>query len=229
MRVLLVLLIVARAARAYATGECENNPVRFDPPELYNAKLQAFAIPVSAAWCDFQDDNMHEAARGTVSFVELRDIRNKVIGRITAATGKDLEREKAMMSDIEVVAQLHKTLLARGYQPIKNVPACSFKAKWDGFGDKSGWQTARVSLDVAKRKKLLTSVLVGEGSAARQGDAQIRAATDGTVIAVFVTVPTCAGPPPGYFGPEDGGDCYHVDEPLVRLLAAETAKACLAK
>jgi hypothetical protein len=37
---------------------------------------------------------------------------------------------------------------------------------------------------------------------------------------VFAIVPACGGPPPGYFGPDDGGACYHVDTSRALLVDA---------
>jgi hypothetical protein len=41
-------------------------------------------------------------------------------------------------------------------------------------------------------------------------------------VAVFAIVPSCAGPPPGYFGPDDGGECYRVNTPVAMLFDVKT-------
>ena len=45
-------------------------------------------------------------------------------------------------------------------------------------------------------------------------------AADRSVV-VFSLVPTCAGPPPGYFGAGDAGLCYRIDTPDVRVIPAK--------
>ncbi|HWO17306.1 MAG TPA: hypothetical protein VNO30_00965 [Kofleriaceae bacterium] len=45
------------------------------------------------------------------------------------------------------------------------------------------------------------------------------------MIAVWLRQPGCAGPPPGYFGPNDPGTCYPDDKIEVPILDAKKLPA----
>jgi hypothetical protein len=41
------------------------------------------------------------------------------------------------------------------------------------------------------------------------------------LLVVWSVAPRCEGPPPGYFGPDDGGTCHDKDETALHLVRAE--------
>jgi hypothetical protein len=218
MRALLALVMSAGAA--HAEGLCENTPLRFDPPTMFDAKTQSFAIPASQAWCDVTEDNQEK--RGTVAFVQLRDVHDKVLANVSGATGADATHLQAAIGAFEKLSGLHAALVKRGYAPLDGKLAkCTVKTKWTGVtaGDR-GWQDGTVVLELARGGKQLQQVTLGAGTAQRRGDQQVRTHAIGTQLAVFATVPSCDGPPPGYFSAGDAGDCYQKDQVSVRLIDA---------
>jgi len=225
VRTLIVLGMVVAVRSAFATGLCENVGPRYDPPELFDEATQSFAINVSQPWCEqIEDHGTFDEKRGTVAFVELRDIHSKVIGRLSAAQGEDADHLRSVIGDFDAIAvgKLHTTLLARGYKPVVAPKSCKLTTAWTDVASGGGWRAASVQLDVMRAGKQLVRTKLGDGSIQRRGDQVVRAhaLAKQKAFAVFAIVPACAGPPPGYFGPEDGGDCYHVDTPVVMLLAA---------
>lgn len=206
MRALLLLLL---PSIAHATGRCEDNPTRFDPPTQFSAKEHAFASAGVAAWCEVDEQNQER--RGSAKFVELRDVANKVLATLSA--DPDASRISA-----DKVAQLHQALVARGYGALAKVPNCGFKTAWDGDG---------VVVDVTRAGKRLARVPLGSGSTRRRGDQQLVVARDGEAIALWATVPDCDGPPPGYFGPDDPGTCYKRETVIAMTLDKPLAAACL--
>ena len=73
-----------------------------------------------------------------------------------------------------------------------------------------GKRLARIDAGLAAEQRQSELVALGHAVAKRP------------VIAVWLRLPSCSGPPPGYFGPEDGGDCYPDDE--IQLLLLDAAK-----
>ena len=71
------------------------------------------------------------------------------------------------------------------------------------------------------RGKQIKRVSLGPIAQRRKADVVSVAHVDGAKLVVWTLVPTCAGPPPGYFGADDGGDCYPVDTPVIRVLDAK--------
>jgi len=229
MKALVVLVLLARSA--YATGFCENTERIYDPPEMFDETSQSFAIPGTQAWCDHVLDNGFpvDEQRGSVKFVELRDVFNHVIGVLSTAQGDDADHLQKFVGDFEYIpyGKLHATLVQRGYKPIVAVTKCKLAGAWtdvDPPANKS-WRGAALQLDVTAGGKRLHRVKLGDGAIERRGDQLIRGHTraKGSAIAVFATVPSCAGPPPGYFGPDDGGVCYRKNEPVVLQLEVKSA------
>ncbi|HUJ61225.1 MAG TPA: hypothetical protein VLX92_22130 [Kofleriaceae bacterium] len=227
MKALVVALLVARTAGA--TGPCENVGVRYDPPELFDEATQSFAIPASQPWCDVEEHGgALDEVRGEVAFVELRDVSGHVLGTLSTAIGADADHLKAARGAFEAIpyGKLHATLVKRGYAPLVAIGHCKLATTWTDLGPPAGWRTGTLQLDVIAGGKTLVRSKLGDGSVARRGDPIVRAhgLARGGAVAVFAIVPSCAGPPPGYFGPDDGGDCYHVDTPVVIRL--EGLAAC---
>jgi hypothetical protein len=223
-----VLAALAVAGHAHATGMCENVGVRYDPPELFDEATQSFAIPASQPWCDVDQDG--DEQRGTVSFVELRDVHDKVIGILSTATGADAAHLTAAVGVFDAVplGKLHATLLARGYAPLVTKAKCKLATAWTDGANVGGWRGATLQLDVESAGKRVSRATLGAGSAARRGDQILRShvLAKRSAIAVFAIVPSCAGPPPGYFGSDDAGDCYHDDTPVVMLLDGPAIAGC---
>jgi len=234
-------MLLARSA--YAIGFCENTMRSYDPPEMFDETTQSFAIPGTQAWCDHvMDDNGFpvDAKYGSVKFVELRDVSNHVIGVLSTAQGADADHLRSWLGEFEYVpyGKLHATLVQRGYAPIVALTKCKLAGAWTDVDPLPSsppppptspvvfhsWRAATLQLDVTAGGKRLHRVKLGVGSIERRGDQVLRGhvRAKSSAIAVFAIVPSCAGPPPGYFGPDDGGDCYRKSEPVVLQLEAKS-------
>jgi hypothetical protein len=231
MKALVVLMLLARSA--HAIGICEGTIRVYDAPEMFDEATQSFAIPATEPWCDVitTDNGNMDTVRGSVRFVELRDVSNQVIGRLSTAQGADADHLRQYGGDFEYVpyGKLHATLVKRGYAPIVAPSKCKLAGAWTDVQSGGGWRGATLQLDVVAAGKRVHRVRLGDGSVERRGDQMIRGHVIAKqAIAVFATVPSCGGPPPGYFGHDDGGDCYHVDTPVVLRLDPKSTPALAA-
>jgi hypothetical protein len=233
--VIAAVVLALAAGDARAIGVCEGAWfVHYDPPELFDEATQSFAIPASVDWCDegdFMNDPINWPQRGVVHFVELRDIHDAVLGRLSTVTGADADHLRKIAA-FEAVryGKLHATLLARGYAPLAGkLGKCSLATAWTDL-DHQAWRGATLQLDVMRGNTRIARVRVGAGSIERRGDQSIRAhvLARQSAIDVLAIVPSCTGPPPGHFGPDDGGSCYHVDTPAALRLDAKTTPALAA-
>jgi hypothetical protein len=214
MRVLFVLL--ALASPAYATGFCENTPRHVGPPKFVHEADGVFALPFTQDWCDEKDG---VEKRGVVSGVELRDATGV---KAVLATAGAVKRLEAMGETVDTVKSIDAELKARGFRPlVKKTAACTVRTAWQNEKDPSnGWPAGKLGVDVVAGKQKVASVEIGIAARKRRGDVVIAAHFAKPKVLVFARLPTCSGPPPGYFGPDDGGDCYTEDEPVIRVLDA---------
>jgi len=233
-RRLLGLVAVLVPAAAHASGVCENTGTTYGVPTLFAEATEAFAVPATLAWCEERDrGGVLDEVRGTIAFTELRDVHGKVLGVLSAARGKDAKRLEAAVGAFDKVAtgKLASTLKARGYARIvpqgrTRAARCTVRAAWTSTRGTyhDGFPAGLLAVEVWAGKQRALRYEVGPAAEARRGDEKIVAhflARRGA-IALFVRRPTCAGPPPGYFGPDDPGDCYAVDEVSTTLLDAKT-------
>lgn len=221
---------------AHAIGLCENTPRHYDPPRLYSEAAQAFAIAGTQEWCEEQQDAGGEV-RGKVAFVELRDLTGKVIGLLSSARGPDASRMTDLVGAFEEVtaARLAATLKQRGYLPLQATSPrsrCTVRTTWSAAPKESvnGYPAAKLSLDVLAGAKRIARIDLGLGARDRKGAAAARGQflPKRSSLAVWASVPTCEGPPPGYFGPDDRGVCYPVDGTRLMVLDATTTPAIAA-
>ena len=241
MRVLGLLLLMLPAA-GYATGICEDTGTTYGAPTLFSEALEAFAVPATLAWCEErQDEGSIDEVRGTIAYTELRDVRGNVLGALSAVTGDDAKRLEEVVGVFEAVpaAQLATALAAHGFAPIvargptKN--RCTIKGAWKATPGQqdNGFPAAELAVEVRAGKRRLLRREVGVVAEARRGDEVVVAHVRATQrkIALFTLRPTCSGPPPGYFGPDDGGSCYQIDDVQVTLLDASAGPLarCFAK
>ena len=224
-----VLMLAARTAAA--TGVCENTPRHYDPPRLYSETEDAFAVFASQDWCDeVVSGGTIDEVRGKVHFVELRDIRGTVLAILSSARGKDAQRVTDLIGAFDPVspAKLAGTLKARGYLPLMSTGPkprrCSVRTAWRPAPKETvnGFPAATLSLEVLAGGKRLTRVELGLAARDRKPAAVVRAQwlPKRSGVAVWAIVPSCAGPPPGYFGADDAGDCYQVDNVALMVIDA---------
>jgi hypothetical protein len=207
------LLLVMLAATAHATGPCENTERHYGKPIAFSETDQAFAVPGVQPWCDVvEDGDTYDEKRGEIRFTELRDVKNNVLAVLTESKDKH--------SELEHVASVKAELAKRGYKPLV-AGKCTVSAAFDKAQDLDGWPARALTLVVKAGKTLVTRVPLTRVAKQRAGDVvNVRHVTRKQLV-VWTLVPTCAGPPPGYFGPDDGGECYPVDMPVVSVVDDE--------
>jgi hypothetical protein len=218
---LTALLLAAVATVAHATGMCEDVGVRYAMPTLYSEASDAFAISARLAGCEVRDDGgSFDEERGTIDFVELRDVNGTVIDRLSAARGDDAQRLEAGAGTFAYVAKDKQAaaLTARGFAPfITRSPAkqaCSVRAVWKATAQKEGgWPSGTLFIEVRAGTRKLLRWEVGDMAEARRGDEVVleHFIAKRRKIALLTLRPTCGGPPPGYFSADDAGSCYHQD------------------
>jgi hypothetical protein len=229
-----VVIVLGRAPRtAEATGLCENTARTYEPPRLFSEPEQAFAVSATQAWCE-ETAEMNEV-RGEIKLVELRDLAGDVIGVLSEARGKDAQRLTQRVGAFEAVAagKLDGVLAARGFAPLAAItrgPArCEVRAAASPAPKETvnGFPATQVFVDVLGGGKRLARIDAGLAAKQRRGElvALGHAMAKRPVIAVWVRRPSCSGPPPGYFGPDDAGNCYPDDEIQVLLFDATKTPA----
>jgi hypothetical protein len=225
---------------AEATGRCESTPRTYAPPRLFSEQALAFASFATQAWCEERGPGGE--VRGVVAFVELRDLDGGVVGILSSARGRDARRLEQAVGAFEAIAadRLAATLKARGYAPLVvaatrgktrcEVRTASIRAPKETV---NGFPAERVQVDVVGGTGRILRVDADLIAQQRRDKLVLRAhvLTGRAAIAVWLRLPSCAGPPPGYFGPDDLGDCYPDDEiKILRFDAANTPAlaACFA-
>lgn len=233
-----MLGIVAAAGSAQATGVCENNPRQFEPSVSWSATEKQLAIPATQDWCEEKDEGgTLGEQRGTVRFVEIRDISGTVVERLSSERGAQAKRLKESVGEFKVVPseKMPQTLKARGFVPlsakaVSPAGGCTTRLKWAKSKETvNGFPAGSVSVEVVAAKKVLASADLGLAARQRRGDLALRSLfiADGKSVVVWARVPQCSGPPPGYFDKDFAGDCYAGDEIVIKQLTA-TANAELA-
>jgi hypothetical protein len=228
---LVVLVVILFARSAAATGVCENLPRHYDPPRLYSEAEDAFAVFASQDWCDeVERGGALDEVRGKVHFVELRDTRGTVLGILSSARGKDAQRVTDLIGVFEPVspAKLPGVLKARGYLPLTSSGPkprrCSVRTAWRAAPKETvnGFPAATLSVEVLAGGKRVTRVELGLAARDRKPAAIVRAQwlPKRSAVAVWAIVPSCSGPPPGYFGADDPGSCYEVDSVALTVIEA---------
>jgi hypothetical protein len=227
----LAFVAVGFAARtALATGACEDTPIRYDPPSHFAPRERQFAFSGTSHWCEEKDDSaVIDEVRGTVRFVEIRDIAGKLVARLSTARGRDAARLREAVRSFDEVApgRMAATLASRGFEPLAATarsPAgdCRVRARYDRRAPpQNGFPAGVVAVEVVAGKHALVTHDVGV--AARELRAGVVARAQFLpaehAVAVWVRVPQCnGGPPPGYWGEGFPGTCYHEDTIAIVLL-----------
>lgn len=225
------VIVLGLAPRtAEAIGRCENTPRTYEPPRLFSEQEQAFAVSGTQAWCEERDELNED--RGAIAFVELRDLDGDVVGILSSARGKDARRLERLVGPFEPVAagKLDGVLAARGFAPLAAIARgkarCEVRTTTSPAPKETvnGFPAARVFVDVHGGGTRLARVDAGLTAQQRQHElvALGHAMAKRPLIAVWVRRPSCSGPPPGYFGPDDAGSCYPDDE--IQILRFDAGK-----
>lgn len=215
---------------AEAIGPCENTPLVYEPPLMFSEKEQAFAIPATQYWCE--ESTVGNEVRGDLKFVELRDVNDIVIGRLSIAHGQVAKRLEQAVGAFEAVpaGKLAATLKARGYAPLaatgRGKARCAVRTATTAAPKETvnGFPAERGHVEVVSGGKLLVRLDDDLTAEQRHDDFIVRAhfLAQRAAIAVWVQRPSCAGPPPGYWGPDSLGDCYPINN--AEVLVLEVAK-----
>lgn len=216
-----LVIVAALATPAYAIGLCEDTPRHYSAPKLYSPIEHAFAVEVTQAWCEVERGNLER--RGTIAYVDLVG-PNGASTKLSTATGADAMRLEKAIGSFEPVSKIAVELARRGYLPIVSSRRCSVSPAWTGDAfSEGGWPMIEMGVDLRRGTARLAHEDLGGAAKERTRDAIVRGhwlAAEASVV-VFSLVPTCAGPPPGYFGAGDAGVCYRIDTPDVRVIPAK--------
>lgn len=226
---LLSLVGVLLPSVAAATGICENTGTTYGKPTLFAEATETFAVPATLAWCDEKDNGGSiEEVRGTIAYVELRDVNNNAVGLISSAKGKDAKRLEDSVGEFDkvVAGKLDAELKKRGYVAINAKSpakaACRAQATFKKAPKDTvnGFPAERMYIEVRAGKKSMLRKELGLSAQQRQESGVVLAHfyTTKKAVALFTLLPTCSGPPPGYFGPDDVGDCYEDDTITTSLI-----------
>ncbi|HMF43473.1 MAG TPA: hypothetical protein VKQ32_22525 [Polyangia bacterium] len=220
------------AAKAHATGACEDTEIKYQPATQFAPALRQFAYEGSSDWCEENDETgVVEETRGTVRFVEIRDMTGKVVARLSSARRRDAERLRAAVGAFEEVAagRLQSALADRGFVPLAAAArspagACRVRALYTGHAEKqNGFPAGDVAVQIYSGRRKLADRDVGVAARELRGQILARAQflPAERAVAVWVRIPQCVGgPPPDYWGKGVPGTCYHGDVIATALLTA---------
>jgi hypothetical protein len=224
MKTILILLI-ALGSSARASGLCEGLQRRYAAPTLYSAKEHAFAVKVTQDWCEVTE-HMEELG-GTIELVELigatgfHDV-------LASVRGKDEARlaDRGITFTFVAAAKLDGELKRRGYRPIVGAiksakhETCSVAIAWGKTDVVDDWPSQQMTVVAKVGSTRMAHADLGFAVEDRKAEAIARASwvADEKSVDIFVMVPTCNGPPPGYMG-DPVGSCYRVDSVHVERLA----------
>jgi len=221
------------AGTARAIGVCEDTEIKYAPATRFAPAQRQFAFEGTSDWCEEKDEgDVVQEVRGTLRFVEIRDMTGKVVVRLSGARRRDAERLRAAIGAFEEVAagRMQRTLADRGFVPLAAAarsPAgsCRVSTRYTGHAEKqNGFPAGDVAVEIYAGKRKLAGRDVGV--AARELHGQIVARAQflpaGRAVAVWVRVPQCnGGEPPGYWGEGSPGTCYHADTIAIALLTVD--------
>lgn len=220
-------------ASAGAIGDCEGGGTTHRITHI--APDGRYVVTLSTDTCEAGDDD--EEQMETTTIHRLHGPKGAVIGRFCAGDAP---------SDCPAASGLAARLKADGYVPVSTLPKtetdapfpvvtvgatrCSARARLKALPTpKTAFLKSQVQLDLIQhgsktgdrqRRRLLTIKTEEE-----HGDAQlIMLPTGGALLGVQVA--TCGGPPPGYFGEDDGGECLPELTHTVTVLPPPLIRAC---
>lgn len=224
MRALLALL--ATATTAHATGLCEDTPRKYGVPRYIHADDGTLVIPATQAWCE--ETPRGGERRGVVTFLEQRDTAMNAPVILTTARGAAAKRLASMFTDVQRIANVDATLRKRGFRRIvPRTAKCKVRTSYKPSQDtQNGFSAGVLAVHVVAGKREVASVELGLIAAERRHAVAVAADFSTAGVVVFARKPTCSGPPPGTFGPDDGGDCYENDEIEIHRFEPAAVAAC---
>ena len=225
MRVL-VLVLVATATTAHATGLCEDTPRKYGLPRYIHADDLTLVIPATQAWCE--ETPAGGERRGVVAFLEQRDTAMNDPVILTTARGAAAKRLERMFADVDRIKNVDATLRKRGYRRlVPRTAKCKVRSAYKRSQDtQNGFAAGVLSVHVVAGKRRVASIELGLVAAQRRREIAIAADFTTSGVVVFARKPTCSGPPPGTFGPDDAGDCYATDEIAIHRFEPAAVTAC---
>jgi len=216
---------------AQATGICENNPRRYHTEVSYSPQEGRVATVATQAWCEEKEKNgVLGEQRGTVQFVEIRDRKGTVLEYLSSASGAQAARLKEYVSDVKLLPQeaLLQDLRSRGFVPLPERAVspsgtCSVRSTWQKSDNRQNdFPAGLVSIEVMAGQARLARIELDDLAAqGRRTEVALRAMflPSERALLVWLRLPRCAGPPPGYFGKGDPGTCYPKDLMVIKLLS----------
>ena len=218
-----LLIFLSVPAPALATGNCEDLGTRYVLKEVAEAAgLLAFDVEID--WCDDKDG---EETSGVIKATLVTDLKTRgktwyftpagkaeaahapAGARKPAAEWAAFQKEKAFRPVAEVALQAAPNAAGCSAEVV----AFDRKGKPIPLGDASGkdaFSTSRIGLRIKAGALELPPVRLG-AHVLGEGEPLVYALPMASLKAlhvVFVTAKCDGGPPAGYFGADDGGECY---------------------
>jgi len=218
------LTLLAPAPSAHAVGACENTPITYELVGMSAATGQVL-VKGEQEYCDVDDSGGSiEEDRGSVPFFQVRDLggkgkttwflrRNSVTTRARFSSGTLPRKTKSFKA-------LRKLRKKRSFTPAAKLAkapsgACSVKVEGADEPEVDGeFPETVVTVSVhAKGKRIWSENLGAAAIAAGPRVLSMWSKTRKSLV-LWADLPSCSGPPPGYFE-GDAGDCYPEHEPYV--------------
>lgn len=226
-----LLASLSLAGVAQAIGICENNPRRYLTEVSYSLKEGRVAMVATQAWCEEKEKNgVLGEQRGTVQFVEIRDRKGTVLEYLSSATGPQAARLKEYVGEAKSLPEevLLQQLRSRGFEPLPEQAgspsgACSVRSTWTKSDNRQNdFPAGLVSIEVMAGQARLAHIELDDLAAqGRRTEVALRAMflPSERALLLWIRLPQCGGPPPGYFGKGHPDTCYPKDRVVLKLLS----------
>lgn len=203
------LAVVLAPGAAGATGLCENTTSTWKLAAVSEQARQAL-VEGEVEWCEEKDD---EEVRGTVRVAQLRTFDGKIVRWYADPVKRADDRLGA--KGVRPLNELDAVRSKGAFRPIAELRTgaggrCSSRVVVGETNDGGAEEMAPVTLELLIDGKKRTELSLGDAVATEEGkQAEALFLPTARLVLVWWSLPTCeGGPPPGYFGEDDPGECY---------------------
>lgn len=210
--------LFASSGPALAIGFCENLSETWTL-EAVSADGSLVLLQGDLEWCEETDEGEE---RGVLHTAQVRDVSGKVSQWYLRESGKEAARRLAGVTRAVAplpMSKLDERKKAEGFLAPKSLQKSpSGRCEASVAATKKG-DALSLTLRIAVDGKEAWSAPIGDGVASevKRQVLPLYLPTSRSVL-LWATLPRCAGgPPPGYFGDDDPGECYVETELHLKL------------
>lgn len=221
--IVLAAALVGAPAAAQAMGLCENLSATW---RLDSVSERASQIVISGEleWCEETDDGEE---RGVVHAAQIRDFSDQVAQWYLRETGVAAAQHLGRIAQNDAALPMDKLTERKKAQdfvaPERLLKSPSGRCSAKVVEKKGDADAVDLTLTVTVGGKVVWSTPLGEGVASDEERSVLPLfLPEKRALLIWAALPRCeGGPPPGYFGEDDPGECYVETALVLKLQKAE--------